>query len=93
VAAVEAGRGLSATDPALGDRVIGLAQTGFLDGLAAGCLVASGVTLVGALLCARYLPAQPRARPAAEPALAPAPSSSLEFEGASSRGPMGPWLP
>ena len=45
---------------ATGDaKVIALAQQGFLDGLTAGCLVAAGVALVGALLTARYLPAHP----------------------------------
>ncbi len=36
-----------------------VAETGFLDGLQAGCLVAAGVALVGAALVARWLPAHP----------------------------------
>lgn len=37
------------------------ARDGFLDGLSAGCLVASGVALAGAVLVARFLPAHPTA--------------------------------
>lgn len=44
-----------AGDPGL----ITLAQVGFLSGLSAGCLVAAGVAIVGALLAARFLPAHP----------------------------------
>jgi len=44
-----------AGDPGL----ITLAQDGFLSGLSAGCLVAAGVAIVGALLAARFLPAHP----------------------------------
>jgi len=44
-----------AGDPSL----IARAQDGFLSGLSAGCLVAAGVALVGALLAARFLPAHP----------------------------------
>ncbi len=52
------------------------AQDGFIDGLSAGCLVASGVALAGAILVARYLPAHPVAEdpathaPAAQPVAA-----------------------
>jgi len=53
-AAVAASR---AGDPALLTR----AQEGFLDGLSAGCFVAAGVALVGAILVARFLPAHPEA--------------------------------
>ncbi|MDO9407728.1 MFS transporter [Patulibacter sp.] len=35
------------------------AQSGFLDGLQAGCLVAAGVSLVGAILVLLWLPAHP----------------------------------
>ena len=45
-----------------------LATSGFLDGLQAGCLVAGGVCLVGALAAAVLLPAQPAAEPAPAPA-------------------------
>ncbi|HYF25901.1 MAG TPA: MFS transporter, partial [Baekduia sp.] len=38
-----------------------LAQDGFLDGLAAGCYVAAGVAVVGALLVACFLPSHPEA--------------------------------
>jgi EmrB/QacA subfamily drug resistance transporter len=48
------------------------AQSSFLDGFSAGCLVAGGVALVGALLAARYLPAHPQA-PADEPGPQPVP--------------------
>jgi predicted MFS family arabinose efflux permease len=63
VAAVVAGQQVAGSDPALGQKIVELAQAGFLDGLAAGCLVASGVTLVGALLVARYLPSHPLPAP------------------------------
>ncbi len=53
-------------------KIIALAQQGFLDGLTAGCFVAAGVALVGAVLTARYLPAQPSA--VAPGARAPAPA-------------------
>lgn len=36
------------------------AEQGFFDGLAAGCLVASGVALTGAIVAALALPARPR---------------------------------
>jgi EmrB/QacA subfamily drug resistance transporter len=51
------------------------AQQGFLDGLQAGCLVAAGVALVGALLVAMWLPSHPTAAaesPAGQPATSPA---------------------
>ena len=54
-----------------GPQLLATAQDGFLDGLAAGCIVASAVALVGAALVARYLPSHPTA-PAASPAPAPA---------------------
>ncbi len=38
-----------------------LAQTAFLDGLAVGCWVASGVCVLGAVLAAVFLPAHPEA--------------------------------
>ncbi len=38
-----------------------LAKDGFLDGMAAGCLVAAGVSLVGALVTIAFLPAHPGA--------------------------------
>jgi hypothetical protein len=37
------------------------AKDGFLDGMAAGCLVAAGVSLLGALLTVAFLPAHPSA--------------------------------
>ncbi|MEX1219088.1 MAG: DHA2 family efflux MFS transporter permease subunit [Solirubrobacterales bacterium] len=37
-----------------------VASTGFFDGMAAGCLVASGVCATGAIICFAFLPAQPR---------------------------------
>ena len=39
--------------------LVDVAQQGFLDGLQAGCLVAAGVALAGAVLVARYLPSHP----------------------------------
>ena len=61
VAGSAVAREIAERDPGLAARIADLAQTGFLDSLAAGCLVASGVTIVGALLVARYLPAHPLA--------------------------------
>ena len=45
------------------ERLAEAASGGFFDGLQAGCLVASGVCLAGALLCLVVLPAQPAPRP------------------------------
>jgi EmrB/QacA subfamily drug resistance transporter len=57
---VGAAYGVAASLPAEGAaQLTRAAQTGFLDGLSAGCLVASGVALAGAALVARYLPAHP----------------------------------
>jgi len=44
---------------ALAERVVALASDGFLDGFAAGCLVAAVISLVGAVVTAWVLPAQP----------------------------------
>jgi hypothetical protein len=41
------------------------AETGFFDGLQAGCLVASGVALAGAVVAALALPSRPTELPAA----------------------------
>ena len=49
----EAGQGEVAT------RVAAIARDGFLDGMAAGCLVAAGVSLTGAALTLAFLPAHP----------------------------------
>lgn len=46
-------------DPSAGATLTRLAQDGFLDGLQAGCLVASGVVLLGAVLVLLWLPAHP----------------------------------
>lgn len=43
--------------------IVTIAQEGFLDGLSAGCLVAAGVALVGALFVARFLPSHPGQEP------------------------------
>ncbi len=57
--------------PEAAAKLTAAAQQGFLDGLGAGCLVAAGVCLVGALLVLRYLPAHPGRSPVgAEPAVA-----------------------
>lgn len=50
-----------AGDPAIAR----VAEAGFMDGLQAGCLVAAGVALLGALLVVRWLPAQPHQPPTA----------------------------
>jgi EmrB/QacA subfamily drug resistance transporter len=47
--------------PQAASTVRSLADAGFFDGLQAGCLVAAGVCLVGALFCLTVLPARPRA--------------------------------
>ncbi len=47
----------------LADRVAAAARSGFLDGMSAGCLVAAGVSLVGALLTLAFLPAHPGGGP------------------------------
>lgn len=53
------------------------AETGFLDGLAAGCRVAAGVSLLGALGALLLLPAQPRRdAPVPGPRAPPAPAPS-----------------
>jgi hypothetical protein len=49
-----------------------LAERGFFDGLQTGCLVAAGVCAAGAILSARWLPAQPSATTAPAPARAAA---------------------
>lgn len=55
-----AGR-IGASDPVLAARLGSVAREGFLDGLAAGCYVAAGVALAGAVLTVIFLPAQPGA--------------------------------
>lgn len=52
------------------------AERGFFDGLAAGCLVASGVALAGAVVAALALPARPQ-EPSAEPTAEVEPAASL----------------
>lgn len=49
-----------------GDALRAASRSGFFDGLQAGCLVASGVALVGAVVVARALPARPAAAPEGE---------------------------
>ena len=63
--------------PAAAEDLRQRAQEGFLDGMAAGCLVAAGVALAGAVLVARFLPSQPAATPegAGQPALAHEPAA------------------
>lgn len=59
-AATMAADGLArAGDPAAAGALARAAQGGFLDGLQAGCLVAAGVVLVGAVLVLLWLPAHP----------------------------------
>lgn len=45
-----------------------VAETAFLDGFQAGCLVAAAVCVAGAIFCAAVLPAQPRLEVQPEPA-------------------------
>lgn len=54
------------------------AQDGFLSGLSAGCLVAAGVALVGAVLVALFLPSHPTAPDIGEEAAA-APDETSEL--------------
>ncbi|MTD42891.1 MFS transporter [Conexibacter sp. W3-3-2] len=56
--------------------VLAVAQDGFLDGLQAGCLVAAGVAVVGAVLVARYLPAHPGQEDQQEPATPTVPAAA-----------------
>jgi hypothetical protein len=42
------------------DALIAGARDAFVSGLEAGCLVAAGITVVGAVMAARFLPARPR---------------------------------
>ncbi len=60
--------------PALAERLTTLATGGFLDGFAAGCLVAAAVALVGAGVAGLLLPSQPPAE--TEPAGAPMPEDA-----------------
>ncbi len=55
-------------DPALASSLRAAAEDGFLGGLQAGCLVAAGVTLAGALLALALLPARPPSTPVVAPA-------------------------
>ncbi|MBA2347535.1 MAG: MFS transporter [Solirubrobacterales bacterium] len=75
---VGAAYGVAATLPGDGAaELTRLAQQGFLDGLSAGCLVAAGVTFVGALLVLRYLPAHPLAVSEASPVEEAPPAAGL----------------
>jgi EmrB/QacA subfamily drug resistance transporter len=58
-AMVASGRIAQAGDPGAGAALADVAQRGFLDGLQAGCLVAAGVSMVGALLVLLWLPSHP----------------------------------
>jgi pimeloyl-ACP methyl ester carboxylesterase len=73
------------------------AERGFFDGLAAGCLVASGVALAGAVVAAIALPAKPPSAPAddhdavddeAVQAAAPAPPGSARHEAVDAPTPV-----
>ncbi len=68
--AVEANRAQLGDQTA--DALIGGAQTAFVSGLEAGCLVAAGVTAAGAIMAARFLPSRPQS---AEETLDTTPSS------------------
>jgi hypothetical protein len=76
-----AGHLAQAGGASLGAGVQRAASGAFIDGLSAGCLVAGGVALAGALMAAVLLPAQPASvesgptsLPATAPATAPAPA-------------------
>jgi EmrB/QacA subfamily drug resistance transporter len=58
-AIVASGRIAQGGDPGAGAALADVAQQGFLDGLQAGCLVAAGVSFVGAVLVLLWLPAHP----------------------------------
>ncbi|HEX5909560.1 MAG TPA: hypothetical protein VFY44_03650, partial [Thermoleophilaceae bacterium] len=66
-----------ALPPPLADSLRQRAEDGFLDGMAAGCLVAGGVALAGAVMVAWFLPSQPAAAPQEEgqTGLAPEPAA------------------
>jgi hypothetical protein len=49
--------------PGIANQILGVANQGFFDGLAAGCRVAAGVTLVGCIFAAIFLPARPDREP------------------------------
>jgi EmrB/QacA subfamily drug resistance transporter len=66
-----AGRTSAAGHQALGRRIEAATSGAFFEGMSAGCLVASGVCLAGAVLAAALLPAQPLRR-ASEPLVAAA---------------------
>lgn len=60
-AAFEAAERLAASGQgAAAARLAARAEAGFFDGLAAGCLVAAGVSVAGAIAALLFLPAQPR---------------------------------
>ena len=67
---VAAGKIAALGHPALGQALHHTSTNAFLDGLTIGALVAGGVAAVGAVLAARFLPAQPTrpAGPASETA-------------------------
>jgi EmrB/QacA subfamily drug resistance transporter len=60
-----ASRAAAAGRPALGDHVHAAASGAFFHGFGAGCIVAAGVSLAGAIIAAAFLPAQPP-RPSVE---------------------------
>jgi hypothetical protein len=68
-AALTAAGGLP--DAALAATLRAAAEDGFLAGLQAGCLVAAGVALAGAVLALALLPARPPATAAPEPVAVP----------------------
>ena len=49
--------------PGIANQILDVANQGFFDGLAAGCLVAAGVTLFGCIFAAIFLPARPNREP------------------------------
>jgi EmrB/QacA subfamily drug resistance transporter len=53
--------------PGIANQILDVANQGFFDGLAAGCLVAAGVTLFGCVFAAILLPARPKGVPVDPP--------------------------
>jgi EmrB/QacA subfamily drug resistance transporter len=58
-AQVVAARANEIAGPRVSNAILDAANRGFFDGLAAGCRVAAGVTLVGSVFAAIFLPARP----------------------------------
>src|SRR5205085_10778894 len=64
-------------DPVAAGALVNGATSAFLDGFAIACLVAAGVTLLGAVITALLLPARPAVAAAAKPAVLTVPRVQL----------------